>query len=118
MSTDNGLIFNLVDTQNHLKVDEIKELYYNTSLEDDLFIRFIFRYSSNKTKMYRKYVKLQNVFVELGGFLKFLTFFSTIVNFSFSKLTFYEMLSSSVLTFQYSSVLNVHLNKICFESNG
>jgi hypothetical protein len=116
LSTDNGLIFNSVDTHNYLKVDEIKELYYNTPSTDGLFLRFIFRYSSNKTKMYRNYVKLQNVFVELGGFLKFLTFFSTIINYGFSKLTFYEMLSSSFLMSHNSSSSNVHFNKIGFES--
>ena len=97
LNTDSGLIFNSVDSTNYLKVDNIKELYYNTPSTDDLFLRFIFRYSSNKSKMNRKYVKLQNVFVELGGFLKFLTFFSVIVNYGFSKLKFYELLSHTIL---------------------
>jgi hypothetical protein len=96
LNTDKGLIFNTVGKENYLKVDQIKELYYNNPSTDGLFLRFIYRYSSNKSKISRKYVKLQNVFVELGGFLKFLTFFSIIINYGYSKLKFYEMLSSSL----------------------
>lgn len=111
ISSDIGLIFEDIMSNTYLKVDYIKELFYSTPSTNGAFLRFIFRYSNNKTIINRKYVRLQNTLVELGGFLKFFTFISIIINFLFSKHKYYEMLINQEIVTKQASLLNMSVDR-------
>jgi hypothetical protein len=116
IQTDMGLVFTNIDEKEYLQVDEIKELFYLQPSSDDLFLRLIFRYSSTKTIYFRRYIKLQNVFIELGGFLKFLQVVVVVLSYLYSKLTVYEKIHDIIRSKAMLSPMVNHSEIVKFNS--
>jgi hypothetical protein len=96
--SDSGILMAFEVTQNFLQTNNIKEIYdFRTGAET--FISSVFRLSNNRDVIKRKYLKLQDVLAQVGGFIKSIVIIVAFFNHFYSTTNFYIFLMNKLYAF-------------------
>ena len=110
IKSDNGIIFE------QIKVDKSIYLYLNEKLPEEkkdnsTLAQYIFILKNQETIYIRSYIKCQDIFAKIGGFVNFIYYFSLAINYFPNK--YIVLIESSIILHQnnYKSENNLE-NKI------
>jgi hypothetical protein len=111
VNTDNGVVFNSgLDKEERLGYKQLKQDYRIKSVTDDnLIILFTF-YMNNEIKTFnRTYIKLQNIFANLGGIISVITlvlkfFFAFILDKKFSLIIMNHLFDVEEIDYTHSNL--------------
>jgi len=103
--SDAGILLASEEQNKFLQTDNIKEnLDFRQS---DTFISVIFRLSMNRDIIKRRYLKLQDVIAQVGGFIKGIVLIIAFLNHFYSTTNFYIYLMNKLYSFEnYFNSLN------------
>lgn len=92
--TDGGILFSEEEVKKFVNTEDIKE-YYDIR-EADKFIGAVFRLSYTKEIIRRRYLKIQAVIAEVGGFVKGINIILSILFYFYTKMDFYQYLMNKL----------------------
>jgi hypothetical protein len=96
--SDIGILMSSEETKNFIQTDNIKEIY--DFREADTIISATFRLSYNRDLVKRRYLKLQDVIAQVGGFIKGITLIISVFNYFYSTTNFYIFLMNKLYFFE------------------
>jgi len=100
--SDAGILISSEETKNFVQTDNIKEIY--DFREADTFISTAFRLSYNKDIIKRRYLKLQDVVAQIGGFIKGISIILVIINYYYSSVNYYIFLMNKLYFFDLNDI--------------
>ena len=112
--TDVGYIFELFKKHLFHNIERISNKEFKFS--GDFKISIDFRLSFLKNLNYRKYYKIQNLIAELGGLIRGMTLFATLINFFNDRASYYNILINKLFNVE-DIIKYFQFNDIFINSN-
>ena len=113
--SESGIIFDNEITKKFISNNRIKEIY--DFRKADTFIDSVFRLDYTKEITRRKYLKVQTIIAEVGGFVKGINVICSILFYFFIKTDFYCMLLEKIYFYKGKTSVQNNSENIILKSN-
>ena len=111
--SDAGIVFSEEVTKKFIANNRVRELY--DFRKADVFIDAVFRLDNEKEVVVRKYIKVQSIIAEVGGFVKGINVICAILFYFFAKTDFYSVILEKI--YFYKGNDDISLNHQNYSEN-